>query len=510
MSIEILLLCVVLIIGANIWYNNPKHCKSCHEVEKNYESWKISSHSSVNCLYCHQERGIKGVIKTKFRGIVRVILHFTGMSPSEIKAVVVRERCWYCHTQIRKKFRVGSMANLSDTHSIHLSKGYNCTDCHAEAVHPDGSRMESGMPKMVSCITCHEAEGAPTDCSTCHLDVQRHKRIIAELGGLPLEEQNGCATCHPLINSYDNKIDHGIAIENVGGWKGSTDVCGKCHPQEMKDLQHSVHAKLKAPITQVIGVKKEEGLITRYCYFCGGLAKINWADLIDAGDKKISVGCGKCHIGGDITINGKLNKEVDCLICHAQKYDMSKRVVVKDEDGKLTWSRDNTPGAASSVGFSVASNCKRCHDEYMTHYRGTPFTEQDDAHAAIGMNCTQCHTIKNHKIARGNFVVDLWANDLPAVAHSCIQCHMNRRHENNYINIHLKKLACETCHVKKTQGVLIRDWTEPVLSKKDGYYIPRSEEAQHIVPTFAWFNGTVEKPSKPVGERDDGRSKIYP
>jgi hypothetical protein len=506
-GLEICLLCVVLVVGANIWYSNPKHCVSCHEVKKNFDSWKISSHSSVNCLECHQDKGFKGMMESKARGIFRVLLHFSGMSPSEIKAVVARERCWQCHTQLRKKYRVGSMANLSDTHSIHLNKGYNCTDCHAEAVHPD-NLLESGMPKMIACITCHEQEKVTTECGVCHLDVQRHQSVIADLGGLPLSEQGSCATCHPLVKMYDNKISHKVAIDNVGGWKGSNAVCNQCHPRQAKDMEHTVHARLKSEVKKIKDVKGQQGLITRYCAYCGGNAELNWADAIETQGKRVSIGCGKCHVGG-ASVEKIPSSEIDCLVCHSEKYDMTKKTVVQD-DGRIHWTRDTAEETAYAVGRPLASHCKRCHEDYMTHYRGTPFTKETDAHAAMGMDCIQCHTIVNHKVARGSYVTDLWANDLPAVAHSCIQCHMNRRHQNNYINIHLQKIACETCHVKKAGGLLSRDWTEPQLDKEKGLYQPATVTQEEIKPIFAWFNGEIESSTKPVGARDDRNAKIYP
>jgi hypothetical protein len=507
--IEIFLLSIVLVIGANIWYSNPERCKVCHEVSKNYESWKISSHSSISCDQCHREQGATGYITYKFRGIFRVFLHFSGMSPSEIKAKVVKERCLRCHTKIRKSFRVGSVANLSDTHSIHLNKGFHCTDCHEEAVHPERV-MDPGMPTMVNCITCHESEGVSSTCQTCHLDVENHQRKIADSGGLPLEKQKDCGACHTLVNSYDNKIDHERAIANVGGWQGSSEVCAACHPQAAKDMAHTVHSQLKSPVS-VKGINEDAGMITRYCSFCGTVAAINWAELVETKKGTVSTGCGKCHVGGNIggdKFKGG-SSGIDCLICHAKTYAMAKRTV-REKEGVLQWATDNSPEAAASVGPTTSESCKRCHEEYMTNYRGTPFAEGTDSHAALGMRCTNCHTVKNHKIARGNQVADLWANDLPAVAHACIQCHIERRHKTAAINRHLKKLACESCHVHSAQGVVARDWTKAVFSDEKGYYVPQTEEVSETTPVFAWFNGDVENSTKPLGNILDSNSRIYP
>ena len=503
--IEIGLLCAILIIGAHIWYNNPKHCISCHEIEKYYKSWRKSTHSSVRCLACHQENNIKGIIETNIKGIFRVVLHFTHMDEDyEIKTRVFKERCLQCHPQIRKKFRVGSMADLSDTHSIHINMSYHCTDCHKASVHPE-SPGQNGMPTMVTCMTCHIKEQAPATCETCHIDVERHKTTINRFGGLLLQEQGACFTCHVLLSPYDHRIDHEKAISNVGGWQENTMVCKKCHPQSYIDTKSTVHVRLKSKVN-VQGVTGEHGLITRFSPYWSSYAVDNWADLLQPDN--VSTGCGKCHVGG-IKTNEIPSSEIDCLICHSQTYDMNKRVVIQDGD-IFKWVHDTSEAAAYSVGPAVLKNCKRCHEDYMAFYRGTPFTPQQDVHAVIGMECTQCHTIIHHKIARGNYVTDIWANDLPSVAHGCIQCHINKRHKNKRINQHLKKLSCEACHVRTVAGLSMIDWTNPQRNDKNVLYSPYKEEVDAIKPYLTWFNGNVEATTKPVGSRKDSKSKLYP
>jgi hypothetical protein len=342
------------------------------------------------------------------------------------------------------------------------------------------------------------------------LDVKRHQRIIAQLGGLSIDKQKeGCHICHPPFNSDYSQIDHKQAIENVGGWEGDVTVCSKCHPQEIEDIRHTVHARLKAPVHNVKGESGEQGFLTRRSVLFGGEALLNWAYVIEKSEESISQGCGKCHITDSPPEDTKEGNEIDCFICHSRTYDMSKRVIVKTEEG-LKWSWDKSEDAAYSVGTPSADACKRCHEDYIRDLRGTPFTDKDDkdAHASKGMECIQCHTSKNHKIARGNFVTDLWANDLPNVAHSCIQCHMNRRHDNNFINRHLNKIACETCHVKSASGIVTTDWTNPV--NNNGIYNAHRTSEEQVSPVFEWFNGAVEASTKPIGNMRDGKAKIYP
>ena len=120
---------------------------------------------------------------------------------------------------------------------------------------------------------------------------------------------------------------------------------------------------------------------------------------------------------------------IDCLICHSQAYDMNKKQVVEDQNGKR-WEQDRSMLAAMSVTKTSAETCLRCHqhnfggdiyiDEADSSYmqsllntgkerprvlhpgskRGTPYSPSWDVHAAAGMACTECHVTEGHYIAK--------------------------------------------------------------------------------------------------------------
>lgn len=53
------------------------------------------------------------------------------------------------------------------SHQIHLSRGFDCGDCHGNVKGMD--RVEQAHKlDMNFCVTCHDQQGARVDCITCH------------------------------------------------------------------------------------------------------------------------------------------------------------------------------------------------------------------------------------------------------------------------------------------------------------------------------------------------------
>ncbi len=217
----------------------------------------------------------------------------------------------------------------------------------------------------------------------------------------------------------------------------------------------------------------------------------------------------------------KTKQGIDCLICHAAKYDMNQRYVIKDDYGRR-WNQDRSMKAAMSVGKPTSKNCLNCHqhnmggDTYKYNVaakslgyknrrllhsgakRGNPFSVEADVHAAAGLICTDCHVPEGHKIPRGRLGVDLVANDLPSKAVSCQTCHTATPHirskDQVILNGHIAKLACETCHITHLQAnnVVLRDWIHPTWNAEEGIYIPTDIYLSGEVGkgfSFLWLNG---------------------
>lgn len=291
------------------------------------------------------------------------------------------------------------------------------------------------------------------------------------------------------------------------------------------------------------------GKIDRACGIPGSFTWTGWAALITSQHgKTYSEGCGQCHIGGQYgpptgtMLPGYHATDdefdaIDCLICHAREYDMNRKQVVRDLDGRLRWDQDRSMRAMLSVREPEAEMCLRCHQHNhggdffvdnsvasalgydhprLLHHgakRGNPWAAGYDVHATAGMQCTDCHVTEGHRIARGTMGTDLVANDLPAVEVSCEKCHGAKPHAGEFaaeLNSHVERVACETCHILELQpdNIVLRDWADPVYHEEEGLWTPRNVLVSgdpRDAMTFRWFNGQGTFMAGSLGDHPNGK-----
>lgn len=291
------------------------------------------------------------------------------------------------------------------------------------------------------------------------------------------------------------------------------------------------------------------GKIDRACGIPGSFTWTGWATLVHTKTGELrSDGCGQCHAGGQYgPMTGTMFRgyrpvdeefeSVDCLICHSAAYDMNRRTVVQDPNGKYRWDQDRSMRAAMAVVRPTSDNCLRCHEHnhggdlfpgnvaahrlgYVNRRllhpgakRGTPTTGVD-VHYRAGMQCLDCHTSLGHLIARGTRGTDLVSNDLPGVEVSCRTCHGSTPHvqdtrERAFLNAHTDKLECETCHISHLtdDNVVLRDWTRPVYNAEEGIWVYRDslrsgKPGEAIV--YRWHNGAGTFMAGALGDNPNG------
>jgi hypothetical protein len=61
--------------------------------------------------------------------------------------------------------RPATFADVIFPHGPHAGAGVPCDGCHAL---PEGGKKESSFPMMAACKACHEKNGVPVACPTCH------------------------------------------------------------------------------------------------------------------------------------------------------------------------------------------------------------------------------------------------------------------------------------------------------------------------------------------------------
>jgi len=298
------------------------------------------------------------------------------------------------------------------------------------------------------------------------------------------------------------------------------------------------------------------GKLNRPCPKPGSFAMTAWAELVvtAAGDT-LSEGCGQCHIGGQyqaplgemMPLYKTLSREkdaIDCLICHAAAYDMNRKQVVVDDNGRARWSQDRSLKAALSVGTPSAEACLRCHQhnfggdiyvdpagpqysqslqnlgkerpriQHPGSKRGTPYSPTWDVHAAAGMSCLECHQTRGHLMAKGTHTTTMMANDLPEVEVSCLYCHDDPPHDTDSeygtgLNDHLEKLACQTCHIPSLHpdNVTRRDFSTTVFEEHPGIHI-YNDVLKQTAPgegiAYVWWNGDSTFLGNPIGDNPNG------
>ncbi len=107
----------------------------------------------------------------------------TGLDPAKAKAALkgVVGACTYCH-QLNPDgsgFRAVTAGRsvLQPATFTHAAHQQDCESCH-RSVTTSKDALESNLPGVASCQSCHNASQAPSDCVSCH---QYHPRSAAEM-----------------------------------------------------------------------------------------------------------------------------------------------------------------------------------------------------------------------------------------------------------------------------------------------------------------------------------------
>ncbi|MBN1819046.1 MAG: hypothetical protein JW828_16925, partial [Sedimentisphaerales bacterium] len=165
--------------------------------------------------------------------------------------------------------------------------------------------------------------------------------------------------------------------------------------------------------------------------------------------------------------------------------------------------------AARTVHRPTRATCLRCHayaagsdcgkrGDLSTITIDPPY--ETEIHMSVqgeNFTCQQCHEFQEHRvIGRG---LDLRPNDRTEQL-DCQKCHENAPHEEQRLDSHVARVACQSCHIprfaKNVSTEMDRDWNNPQwfqgLFGGQGGYKPEEIRAQNVVPTYAWYDGTSD------------------
>jgi len=116
-------------------------CAACHKNPEPGERMGLAT--AAMCMQCHEE------VKADSPHIQKLALY----------ASEKREIKW------RRVYEIPSYVLFS--HRSHLTAGATCATCHGEVTALE--RMYKVKPiNMASCMNCHQANKASTDCTYCH------------------------------------------------------------------------------------------------------------------------------------------------------------------------------------------------------------------------------------------------------------------------------------------------------------------------------------------------------
>jgi hypothetical protein len=326
-------------------------------------------------------------------------------------------------------------------------------------------------------------------------------------------------------------------------WNGPG-TCLTCHLSEATEVHGSVHYQWQGQAIYTVNGPAVQGKLNNalnsYCINILG----NWGT------------CGNCHAGlgakPEPTPSASQLQNIDCLICHQKEYKRKKvNGVFVPDTANMTITMDQ---AVQTVHKPVRSNCLQCHakggggdnnkrgDMALAHANTND--RNFDVHMAnTGANlvCQSCHTTEAHKIAgRGS---DLRETDLDkkigCVTSSCHPTKLSSTgHTTASVNRHVKKVACQTCHIKtyardasdtasNESTEIYRDWTKPEWIATLNRWEPTITRGSNLKPVYRFWNSfsynynldeitsidpkTGAYPtSRPIGSINDAASKLYP
>ncbi|QWV94825.1 tetrathionate reductase family octaheme c-type cytochrome [Geomonas oryzisoli] len=322
-----------------------------------------------------------------------------------------------------------------------------------------------------------------------------------------------------------------------------TRECSGCHEKLTKQITQTVHwnwGKKQSLNGKTVDYGKKNALGNSFCLAVPSNLP----------------GCTSCHAGygwEDSSFDFTKTENIDCLICHDtsgtyKKFALGAGHPVyagehKEYPAGKVWEPVDLVLTARSISRPTRAACGNCHfysggGENYKHgdldaNLANPTPEFDVHMGAKGLTCESCHKAANHDV-KGE-AISVSPGSGPR-AMGCTDCHKGDLHKIAILNKHMKRVACQTCHIptyaKGSPTVLSWDWSTAGKDQKTGgdplriYDKARGDLVlgKDLTPTLMWYNGTVERVfmgdkidpstvvrlSAPRGDRSDPDSRIFP
>ena len=373
-----------------------------------------------------------------------------------------------------------------------------------------------------------------------------------------LEKRNEPSEYIKIVN-YEKKehkspVDHGEFEELQKDFKTPmevTEACVSCHNKRHTEIMNNAHWTWDRERVRENGETVLSGKRNVINNFCIATNTNTWK-------------CTSCHIGygyKDNEFDFSDYTTVDCMVCHDltgayEKEPLGSGFPVDEIQAysDKTYFPPNYNYIAANVGSPDVENCGKCHffggggDNVKHGDLSSDLYYPDkkmDVHMDISedgndMTCIDCHKTENHEMLGKLYTLS--SSDEGRL--SCTECHEGAVHQNNTLNRHSNKIACQTCHIPEyAKGVptkMVWDWSTTGRVNEDGSFIVEKDSlgnviyktpkgsfewATHVSPDYVWFNGTGEntvygdiiqdttqilKINKLNGSYDDPKAQIIP
>ncbi|MFP4470291.1 MAG: tetrathionate reductase family octaheme c-type cytochrome [Bacteroidales bacterium] len=267
-----------------------------------------------------------------------------------------------------------------------------------------------------------------------------------------------------------------------------TEACLGCHNERHHEIMKTPHWNWERD-----EVLEGKGVIS--------LGKKNILNNFCIGISGSEQTCTRCHIGygwSDKSFDFNEPTNIDCLVCHDQTDTYEKG------QGAAGYPAAHVDLAyvARNVGSPRKENCGVCH----FWGGGGNNVKHGDLDKAM-LDCSreiECHVTEHHNLTGKLYALS--SENKNRV--TCEQCHTEKPHDDQILNDHICRIACQTCHIpyyaKAGATKMIWDWS--TAGELDEHGHPKHEDDaygnhkylaikgtfiwdDHVVPEYYWFNG---------------------
>jgi nitrate/TMAO reductase-like tetraheme cytochrome c subunit len=246
---------VVAILVVPVWATSTnKYCSSCKATRQAALELKTTAHGrhGVTCTACHASPGLTNQIKWRGHEWLNVWADYLNMQRKPTKGhVPSNASCIQCH---KLSTLPAQGAGVRFSHTAHMGMhNLACVDCHGDVAHPKPGENPNQV-SMTVCTMCHNQQGAPNTCSTCHTTSVAKQDVhpsdyLKTHGIQAVQDEAACLRCHDKTSFCDACHANPTPAHFSGTWAfthGATAqkdeaVCLGCHnKQTFCDQCHAV------------------------------------------------------------------------------------------------------------------------------------------------------------------------------------------------------------------------------------------------------------------------------